>query len=182
MKSRPARVEAIPVDGVVWDPSVYPRAKWNTSTIERYAEALRAGAEFPPIVIDADTGLLLDGKHRLEAHRKAGVEEIAAERRTVPEGMSAKYYAATLSASHGDRMSYSDLKALAVEEFTADPTRDVEEWAKELGVQVACINKAACKGCGTCVAWCPTGAIVGRHFTDEQIDTILETLLEWETA
>jgi heterodisulfide reductase subunit A len=50
------------------------------------------------------------------------------------------------------------------------------------GVPLVVINEAACKGCGTCVAWCPTGAITARHFTDSQIDTMMETLLQWEAV
>jgi heterodisulfide reductase subunit A len=34
-----------------------------------------------------------------------------------------------------------------------------------------------CKGCGTCVAACPAGAITGKHFTDEQIIVQIEGLL-----
>jgi heterodisulfide reductase subunit A len=52
----------------------------------------------------------------------------------------------------------------------------------ELGVPVAIINRASCKGCGTCVAWCPSGAITARHFTDIQIETMMETMLQWEDA
>ena len=50
------------------------------------------------------------------------------------------------------------------------------------GVPLVIINEAACKGCGTCVAWCPTGAITARHFTDSQIDTMMETMLQWEAV
>ncbi len=46
------------------------------------------------------------------------------------------------------------------------------------GVKVAHINEALCTGCGTCAAWCPTNAIVARHFTDEQIDSMMEALFE----
>ncbi len=52
----------------------------------------------------------------------------------------------------------------------------------ELGIPVAAINQAACKGCGTCVAWCPSGAITARHFTESQIDAMMETMLQWEQA
>jgi heterodisulfide reductase subunit A len=45
---------------------------------------------------------------------------------------------------------------------------------------VATINKASCKGCGTCVAWCPSGAITARHFTDTQIESMMTTMLQWE--
>jgi heterodisulfide reductase subunit A len=52
----------------------------------------------------------------------------------------------------------------------------------KLGVPVAQINAASCKGCGTCVAWCPSGALTARHFTDEQIDAMLDGLLLGEEA
>ncbi len=45
------------------------------------------------------------------------------------------------------------------------------------GVFVARVNEAVCKGCGTCAVWCPTGAIVARHFTDLQIHASLEAML-----
>ncbi len=36
---------------------------------------------------------------------------------------------------------------------------------------------AACKACGACVAACPSGAIKGRHFTDQQICAQIEGVL-----
>ena len=35
--------------------------------------------------------------------------------------------------------------------------------------KVAEVNGALCKGCGTCVAACPSGAMQQNLFTDEQI-------------
>lgn len=43
--------------------------------------------------------------------------------------------------------------------------------------RVSFINSAMCKACGTCVAACPSGAIVGRHFTDQQIFAQIEGML-----
>lgn len=45
------------------------------------------------------------------------------------------------------------------------------------GIFVAQINQALCKGCGTCASWCPTGAIIANHFTDMQVDSMIESLL-----
>ncbi len=43
--------------------------------------------------------------------------------------------------------------------------------------KVSRVNEALCKGCGVCVAACPSGAITGRHFTDEQIMAEIEGIL-----
>ncbi len=48
------------------------------------------------------------------------------------------------------------------------------------GILVAEINQALCKGCGTCASWCPTGAISAQHFTDRQINSMLEALFAGE--
>jgi heterodisulfide reductase subunit A2 len=43
---------------------------------------------------------------------------------------------------------------------------------------VSMVNEILCKGCGTCGSACPTGAIKSRHFTDEQIITQIEGLMQ----
>ncbi len=43
--------------------------------------------------------------------------------------------------------------------------------------KVSRINEALCKGCGTCVAACPSGAVMGKHFTAEQIMAEIEGVL-----
>ena len=131
----------IAIADIVWDPSVYPRQRWNTATIERYADAIIAGEEFPPVVLEAETNRLLDGKHRLEAHKKAGVADISATWVTVPDDMSAKYFAATLSARHGDRLCNADIKTLAEIEFEADPTIDPTKWGRGLGVSKSSVYR-----------------------------------------
>jgi heterodisulfide reductase subunit A len=43
--------------------------------------------------------------------------------------------------------------------------------------KVSRINDAVCKGCGVCVAACPSGAIIGRHFTTEELMAEIEGVL-----
>ncbi len=52
----------------------------------------------------------------------------------------------------------------------------------EDGTYVAEINASLCKGCGTCTSWCPSGAIVSRHFTDQQINAMIDAFFTAETS
>jgi len=38
------------------------------------------------------------------------------------------------------------------------------------------VNDALCKGCGACVAACPSGAITQRNFTDKQLLAEVEAI------
>jgi heterodisulfide reductase subunit A len=49
---------------------------------------------------------------------------------------------------------------------------------EEEGSRYAFINEALCKGCGTCASHCPTGAIVAKHYTDDQIESMIDILFK----
>ncbi|MBW2358897.1 MAG: CoB--CoM heterodisulfide reductase iron-sulfur subunit A family protein, partial [Deltaproteobacteria bacterium] len=42
---------------------------------------------------------------------------------------------------------------------------------------VSVVNEAMCKGCGSCAAYCPSGAAKISHFTDKQVFAEIEGLL-----
>ncbi len=42
------------------------------------------------------------------------------------------------------------------------------------GSYTARINASLCKGCGTCASWCPSGAITAKHFTDVQVQAMID--------
>ena len=52
----------------------------------------------------------------------------------------------------------------------------------EPGVFAARINASLCKGCGTCASWCPSGAIVSRHFTDHQVNAMIDAFFAEEVT
>jgi heterodisulfide reductase subunit A len=51
---------------------------------------------------------------------------------------------------------------------------------KESGVFAAEINASLCKGCGTCTSWCPSGAISSKHFTDRQVNAMIDAFFKEE--
>lgn len=126
--------ELRPVNDVIFDVSIYPRAQWNARTVERYAEAIQAGETLPPIILEAGTGRLLDGVHRWKAHQQVGADTIEVEEHEVPAGVPAKLYAASLSARHGDRMTGDELRSVAREVVSANPDYSQSAVARLLGV------------------------------------------------
>ena len=52
----------------------------------------------------------------------------------------------------------------------------------ETGVTTARINGSLCKGCGTCTSWCPSGAITSKHFTDKQVNAMIDAFFAEEVA
>ncbi len=40
------------------------------------------------------------------------------------------------------------------------------------------INASLCKGCGTCASWCPSGAIAARHYTDAQVNAMIDAFFD----
>ena len=119
---------------VQFDQSIYPRAEWSQSTVNRYAESLTARDEFPPIVLEPGSNRLWDGMHRWQAHKQALRDEIAVVWQECPEGIPAKLFAASFSTKHGDRMSGEDLKAIAREVCAANPDFDLKKIAQYCGV------------------------------------------------
>lgn len=99
------------------DPELACRAAGvNNATAEEYAEAMKAGVVFPPVVVFVDAKgarWLADGFHRCAAAELAGLPEIAAD---VREGgrKDALLYAASANASHGLRRTHAD-KRRAIE-------------------------------------------------------------------
>ncbi|MFH1754400.1 MAG: FAD-dependent oxidoreductase, partial [Candidatus Latescibacterota bacterium] len=50
------------------------------------------------------------------------------------------------------------------------------------GSYTAVINASLCKGCGTCTSWCPTGAIISKHYTDKQVHAMIDAFFTEEVS
>ena len=48
----------------------------------------------------------------------------------------------------------------------------------EAGMLISTVNEALCKGCGTCAVACSTGAMSIRHFTQDEILSMVDALVE----
>jgi hypothetical protein len=130
----------VAVCDVKFDESIYPRSQWSGETVERYSDALDAGQEFPPIILEPGTCRLWDGWHRLSAHRKSGRESISVVWRECPDGIPAKLFAASFSIKHGDRIKHDDLRQVARETMEVNPDFDLKTMAAMCGVSLKTIG------------------------------------------
>lgn len=127
-------MSTVTLSEIVFDETIYPRASWSQAVVDRYADALNAGEHFPAITLEAGTRRLLDGKHRVEAHRKIGRHFLAADLVEVPEDVPPVLYAASLSSRHGDALADKDKRTVARKIVDAAPDYSMVLIAKQLGV------------------------------------------------
>ena len=91
------------------DDTIQPRVALAPGAVEDYAEQMKLGGHFPPVVVfeDGDDYWLADGYHRTAAAEQAGRNEIEAEIRQGTKA-DAMRYACSANTKHGLRMTNAD--------------------------------------------------------------------------
>ena len=114
------------------DGGTQPRAQLDFFTIGEYAQAMRDGTQFPPVVVfyDGSAYWLADGFHRVRAAQQAGLTEIGADLRQGSR-RDAVLYSVGANASHGMRRTNED-KRRAVMTLLGDA-----EWAQWSSAEIA---------------------------------------------
>jgi ParB-like chromosome segregation protein Spo0J len=109
-------LNAIRIDG-----GTQPREQINMEVVGDYAEAVKVGIEFPPVIVfhDGAENWLADGFHRWHAHKQAGKVSIEAEVRAGTL-LDAKLLAVGANGDHGLRRSNED-KRRAVQMVLDEP-------------------------------------------------------------
>lgn len=98
------------IDSIRVDPSMQPRAQMDWIVVAEYAEAMKAGDVFPPVVVfyDGDAHWLADGFHRIRAAKDyAGLTEFPADVRQGSK-RDAILFSVGANAHHGMRRSNED--------------------------------------------------------------------------
>ncbi|MGR3278905.1 ParB N-terminal domain-containing protein [Acaryochloris marina NIES-2412] len=119
--------ESLPIESITLDQEIQPRQQLNQEVVAEYAEAMRQGAAFPPVVAyyDGSKFWLADGFHRIAAKQANGDLEILAE---VESGSQreAKLFAVGANTDHGLRRTSAD-KRRAVKSLLND--RKWSQWS-----------------------------------------------------
>jgi ParB-like nuclease domain len=140
----------ISVEAVVIDESLYPRNGVSDFNVTRLVHALNTGAKVPPIVIEARTKRLVGGRHRLEAHKKLGIEKIECVEKTYAS--EADFFADAVrdNIAHGEPLDSFAIKSAIVRLEQYGYTRDkISEVIRVPVVQIDKITRGFASDAGT---------------------------------
>ena len=104
----------IKTSDVVFRKDLYPRLEHNQAKAQEYSQNI---ANLPPIEVNQHNELI-DGFHRLTAHRLANVDEIEVKVTETTSDMHLLELAIKTNASHGLQMSQSDKKDMAIKLYS----------------------------------------------------------------
>ncbi|MBN2294876.1 MAG: ParB N-terminal domain-containing protein [Pirellulales bacterium] len=108
-------MKSIKLEKIQLNGDTQPRDDIDRDIVEEYAEALKAGVVFPPVIVyfDGTKYWLVDGFHRWHAARKAGFDKIKCDVRngTLEE---ARWFSYTANRAHGLRRRNCDIRKAVV--------------------------------------------------------------------
>jgi len=102
-------VESLKLEHLKINGGTQPRDAISNQTVDEYAEAMRNGEAFPPVVVyhDGASYWLVDGFHRYHAHRRTNKDAIESD---IREGTlrDAVLYSLSVNVDHGLRRTNAD--------------------------------------------------------------------------
>ncbi len=124
------------------DAAIYPRAEVNRKRVDRYAEVMRDGVEFPPMEVEADPDdagkfRILDGGHRHGAYEDVGRETVSVLVVDL-DGMPPLLYAASRQVGPM-ALREQDARNVARRVYTDDHTIVGTAIAQSLGLPVSTV-------------------------------------------
>ena len=99
---------------IVIDESLYPRNGINEFTLRRMTAALEVGTRLPPIVIEASTFRLVDGRHRYEVSKAHELKTIEAEKKVYKNEADLFADAVRLNIGHGQPLDLYSVRSAII--------------------------------------------------------------------
>lgn len=143
-------MKTVKVGTLVLDFDLYPRPSVDGKNVADLVEALSAGVELPPIIVDGKTARVVDGFHRVRAHIRLYGEdaEVSVVERKYDSEADLLADAIRLNAAHGKRLSTLDrVRCVHLGEKYG---LSVEQVAEALSVPADSLGRLAVSRTATC--------------------------------
>lgn len=143
-------MEIVLLDSVRVDANTQVRARIDEAVVEAYAEAMRGGAVFPPVVLfhDGNQHYLADGFHRTLATQRVGFTTISAEVRKGTQ-QDALWFALGANTLHGKQLTKDDKRHAIILALRTWPDKSQNEIAKQIGCAQSWISSVKAQVIGT---------------------------------
>lgn len=108
------------------DGGTQPRGHMNHEVVQRYADALEAGAHFPPLTVffDGENYWLADGFHRTAAYRMRGITSVPVQ--YVSGSLrDAQWFSFSVNAAHGYPRTDTDVEKIMARIFLDPEWQDM---------------------------------------------------------
>jgi hypothetical protein len=124
------------------DAGIQVRTRIHEETVSDYAEAMKAGAQFPQIVVfhDGSDCFVGDGFQRIPTAARIGRKETAAEIRK-GTAIDAPWFALGTNKRNGLRMTADDRKYAILPALKIWPDRNQNAIAEQIGTSRSCVEK-----------------------------------------
>lgn len=132
----------IRLDAIAFDAGTQVRAALDQQVVTDYAEAMTAGAQFPPIVLfhDGNQHYLADGFHRFMAAQRNQWREIDADVRAGTKE-DALWFALGANKTNGARMTPADIKHAVELTLQSWPDMSGQRIAAQIGCSASYVSR-----------------------------------------
>ena len=128
-------IQKIKIELVKVEKDLYPRTELDQESVNQYREAIE---KLPPIVVSKDF-ILIDGYHRLTAHRLEKIDEIEAEVLDITDKKEILLEAIRRNTTHGKQLSREEKKHWAQQLYIQEYPEELI--AKELSVSDKSVSR-----------------------------------------
>lgn len=97
-------------DKIVIDEQIYPRKSVNEYNVSKLVFAHETGAKFPPLIVEAKTNRLVDGRHRYEVYKRAGLKTCEVTQKVYASEADLYADAVRLNIAHGHSLDQFDVR------------------------------------------------------------------------
>jgi len=134
-------IKKVKLERLVLDYDFYPRTQVSDEHVANMREAILAGKEFPPIVVDAKSFRVVDGFHRYFAFKRLKLTEVSADVRNYRDEASMLEDAVRLNSDHGRPFHTQDRRRIILRAEELGLSRD---WVAEvLGITRERVDRLA---------------------------------------
>ncbi len=106
--------QTIAIGKIVLDDSIYPRSGVSEFNVGRLVAALKTGVKLPPLIVEASTMRLVDGRHRYEAYQRQEVEKVSVEQKVYSTEADLFADAVRCNIGHGEPLDQYSVRAAIV--------------------------------------------------------------------